>query len=116
MPFLLTMSSREITHIDKLPSANSDWKRALLSIKRLVSDQNPHDIEWEPITVKCLLNFSNKNMVFQDRETAFDVEYWYRGTEPDWSGARQLVDYSDLDLPEISNKQYNRNLAHQYRV
>jgi hypothetical protein len=115
MPFLLDMTSRVITQIDKLPGSVSDWKRALLTIKRLVNDQNPHDIEWEPITIRCLLNSSN-DMIFQDREEAFDVEYWYRGTEPDWASARQSVDYSDLDFPEISDEQYRRNLAHQFRA
>ena len=117
MPFLLDMSSRAITYTHVLPGDKSSWKRVFLDIMRLVNDQNPHFIEWEPVRVKCLVDFSTDNMIFEDRGTAFDVEYWFRGTVPEWNVThRETVDYSDLDMPGISDEQYARNLLHQYRI
>ena len=122
MPFLLDMSSREIECTMQVPGDINDWVVAKFHIKRLLNDQHPHALDWEDVTIGGLMNVRDDILILQDRGSAFDIEYWTRGGgNLDWSLVKQLgkhrevVDYSDLDLPDITDEMYAANLLHQFR-
>ena len=126
MPFLFDVNSREIVFVDQVPGDIKDWIVAKFRVKRLVNDQHPHELDWEDVTIQGLLNVSDELLILQDRESAFDIEYWTRGGGClDWEvvrtfgdlgarEAREPVDYSDLDAPAITDKMYVSNLIRQY--
>lgn len=121
MPFLLDMSSHEIEFTMQVPGDINDWVIAEFHIKRLLNDQHPHALDWEDVAIRGLLNDRDSILILQDRGSAFDIEYWSRGGILDWSLVKQLgkhrevVDYSDLDLPDITDEMYAANLLHQFR-
>jgi hypothetical protein len=114
MPYLLDISSRVIESVDQVPGDIEDWTVSKFHIKRLLNDQHPHELDWEDVTIGGLLNEKDKLLILQDRDSAFDIEYWTRCS--DWLGQqrRELVDYSDLDAPEITDDMYVSNLVRQY--
>jgi len=76
MPFILDLETREITQIYTIPRW---WKSASFDIKRLVSDQNPHDIEWEYCPSWGIINNLETLVIVQTRDMAYDIEYYTRG-------------------------------------
>jgi len=93
-----------------MPSGN--WEIVDFKIMRLMNDQHPHSIDWEDVTVIGLMNFKENLMIVQNFGDAFDMEYWTRGCE--FTRKREIVDYSDLDLPDITDEMYAANLNRQY--
>ncbi len=73
--FLLNMSTREIVNIDHVPSG--EWVRAKFHVKRLINDH--HDIEWEDVTIQGMISIEDGCLLLQDRDSAFDIEYYTRG-------------------------------------
>ncbi len=69
------MSTREIVHVDHVPSG--EWIQATFRVKRLINDH--HDIEWEDVTIQGMINIEDECLVLQDRDSAFDIEYYTRG-------------------------------------
>lgn len=78
MPFILNLETREISKISESPKGY--WESVSLDCKSLVNCH--HDIEWVYRPAFGLIDKEHKNMIFQDRDMAFDVEYYLRGGEP----------------------------------
>lgn len=121
MPFLLDMSSRAIAPTIQLHGDINEWVIAEFHIKKLLNDQNPHELDWEDVTIRGLLNVKDDTLILQDRGAAFDIEYWTRGGGIlDWSLVKQLgrqpVDYSDIDFPAITDKMYAANILHDLEL
>ena len=74
MPFLLNIVTRAITKVD---DAYGVWESVRVNAKRLIS-HSQHDIEWQYIPVTGLLSEDMQLLIVQDRDTAFDVEYYTR--------------------------------------
>ncbi len=71
------MSTREISSVESVPR---DWVPATFHIKRLVNDQHPHALDWEDVTVRGHTSATCGCVIFNDRDAAFDLEYWTRGS------------------------------------
>jgi hypothetical protein len=73
--YLLDMCTREISFVEHTPSG--EWIQAKFYIMRL--DNVHHDIEWNDVTIRGLLNLEENCIILQDRGSAFDIEYYTRG-------------------------------------
>lgn len=87
MPYILDLDTREIIQIMSMPLYDNSWWRSVsFDIKRLVSDQHPHDIQWEYCPAEGYINNIETLVIVQTRETAFDIEYYTRnGGPPKWT-------------------------------
>jgi len=82
MPYILDIETREITEILSLPKFPENWWiSASFDIKKLVNDQHPHDIEWEYFPGEGIINNQETLVITQTRETAYNLEYYTRGSD-----------------------------------
>lgn len=80
MPFILDLETREITQIAVIPRyPDIWWKSVSFDIKKLVNDQNPHDIEWEYCPSWGIINNLETLVIVQTYDMAYDIEYYTRG-------------------------------------
>jgi hypothetical protein len=82
MPHLLDLCSREITCVNQVPGPISTWAVARVKFQRLLNCH--HDIEWENCETRGLLCIEDKKLIVQDRDTAFDIEYYTREGALNW--------------------------------
>jgi len=85
MPSILNLETREIYHVIQVPGNMINWVFAKFNIQRLVSDQHPHDIEWEDSTPCGMFNSDDNLVLVQDQGVAFDIEYFTRGGILNWT-------------------------------
>lgn len=79
MPYLLNMSSRETVFVKEAPGDTKDWVKTKFDVKRLLNDQHPHALDWEYVTIQGFVHTKFNCIIFPDRGSAFDVEYYTRG-------------------------------------
>ena len=75
MPFLLNLTTRQVSEIKNI-SNNAKWTSVRIDAKRLVNCH--HDIEWEYFPARGLLDEENDLLIVQNRDDAFDIEYYTR--------------------------------------
>ena len=78
MPYLIDLFTRDINETDIL--VTPDWKFFQMTCKRPMHF-HPHLIELEEFPVTGLYNKNLRQLVVQDRNEAFDVEYYLRGQD-----------------------------------
>ena len=111
MPYLINLASRTIKSVETVPD---DWTKAVFHVRRLNSCH--YELEWEDVTIHGVLNQLDGTIIVDDYFDAFDIEYYTRGGGSlRCKAERALVDYSDLDAPDITDEMYAANLAHQFR-
>lgn len=84
MPFLLNLNTREINEIYDYPHSSQDWVSININAKRLVS-HSEHDIEWEYFPASGILNRSTGQLIMNNRDDVFDVEYYTREGKLNWT-------------------------------
>ena len=82
MPYLLDLCTREIFEVKKIPGNPSDWVSVNIDAKRLRS-MSPHELEFEYFPARGLLN--GDQLIVEDWDEAFDIEYYTRGGTLKWT-------------------------------
>ena len=78
MPYLVDLESRQIIETNIL--FTNDWKFFRMTCKRPMHF-HPHLLEMEEFDVTGLYNKNIKQLVVQERNEAFDIEYYLRGQD-----------------------------------
>jgi hypothetical protein len=73
--YILDLCTREIAEINEMPGGT--WTSVTLDSKRLLST-SPHEIEWENFTTNGFLNCENSQLVVDNKDDAWDIEYYTR--------------------------------------
>jgi hypothetical protein len=76
MPFLLNLESRQVSEIKNIADPRQ-WLSIRMDAKRL-ANFHPHEIEWEYFPARGLLNREQNLLIVQNRDDAFDIEYYTR--------------------------------------
>jgi len=84
MPYLLDLCTREIFEVTKCPGKPQDWLSVNIDAKRLRS-MSPHELEWEYFPARGLLNQETSQLIIEDWDEAFDIEYYTREGTLMWS-------------------------------
>ena len=91
MPYLLDLCTREIFEVTKCPGKPQDWLSVNIDAKRLRS-MSPHELEWEYFPARGILNQEKSQLIVEDWDEAFDIEYYTREGTLMWtnSGPSQI--------------------------
>jgi hypothetical protein len=77
MPFLISNETREISEVAQCPMGR--WENVNIECLRL--DTWHHGLEWSYAPAYGIRNMETNDIIVQTSDMAYDVEYYYRGSE-----------------------------------